>query len=55
MEVEFIDITGDVAVARINYFEGESRTYVDYISLYRYGSSWKIVSKIYQDMLPAAH
>lgn len=55
MEVVFIDVTGDVAVAKINYFEGETRTYVDYISLYRYGSAWKIVSKIYQGMLPAAH
>lgn len=48
----FIDITGDVAVAKIDYLEGNQRTYVDYISLYRYDSGWRIVSKIYQDMRP---
>lgn len=47
---DFIDITGDVAVAKVNYFEGELQTYVDYISLYHYGNGWKIISKIYQKL-----
>lgn len=47
---DFIDITGDVAVAKVNYFEGKTQTYVDYISLYRYDSGWKIISKIYHKL-----
>lgn len=44
---EFIDVTDDVAVAKVNYFEGGTKTYIDYISLYKYGEEWKIISKIF--------
>ena len=44
---EFIDVTGDVAVAKVNYFEGGTKTYIDYISLYKFGEEWKIISKIF--------
>lgn len=47
LSFEFIDITGDVAVAKVNYFEGEKQTYVDYISLYNFNGEWKIISKIF--------
>ena len=44
---EFIDVTGDVALAKVNCFEGGTKTYIDYISLYKYGEEWKIISKIF--------
>ncbi len=50
LKYSFIDITGDVAVARVDYYEGVKKTYIDYISLYRYESGWRIISKIYQKM-----
>lgn len=50
LSFDFIDISGDVAVAKVKYYEGEELTYLDYISLYRYESEWKIISKIYQKL-----
>lgn len=50
LSFDFIDISGDVAVAKVNYFEGETQTYLDYISLYRYETGWKIISKIYHKL-----
>lgn len=45
-KVEFVDCTGDVAVAKIvDDFRG--RTYTDYLSLIREGASWKIVGKLF--------
>ena len=47
-----IDISKDVAVTRLDYLEGGQKTYVDYISLYKYETGWKIVSKIYHKIQP---
>lgn len=44
---EFIDVTNDVAVAKVNYFEGGKKTYIDYISLYKFEEEWKIVTKLF--------
>lgn len=44
---DFIDVTQDVAVAKVNYFEGGKMTYIDYISLYKFEDGWKIISKIF--------
>jgi len=44
---EFIDITADVAVAKLNYLEGGIQTYVDYITLYKYDGGWKMISKAF--------
>jgi hypothetical protein len=50
LSFDFIDVSGDVAVAKVKYFEGETQTYLDYISLYRYEEGWKIISKIYHKL-----
>jgi len=42
-----IDVTGTAAVAKIEYYIGQKLIYVDYISLYKFESGWKIVSKIF--------
>jgi len=47
LKFDFVDITGDAAVAKVNYFEGTELTYIDYISLYKFQSGWKIISKIF--------
>jgi hypothetical protein len=47
VEFVFVDISEDVAVAKLNYFEGKIHTYTDYITLYNYPSGWKMISKVY--------
>jgi hypothetical protein len=43
----FIDITGNAAVAKIEFYVGTQLTFVDYISLYKFPEGWKLVSKIF--------
>lgn len=47
LNYHFIDITGNTAVAKVDYKEGGITTYVDYISLYRINGQWQIISKIF--------
>ena len=42
-----IDITGTAAVAKIEFFIGQKLTYVDYISLYKFGEKWMMVNKVF--------
>jgi len=44
---DFVDVIGTAATAKIKFFVGKELVYYDYISLYKYGREWKIVSKIY--------
>ncbi|NQT78302.1 MAG: nuclear transport factor 2 family protein [Bacteroidetes bacterium] len=46
-EFEFIDITGNAAVAKIHLSKGGKKIFTDYLSLYEFEDGWKIVSKIY--------
>ena len=47
IEYKFIDITGNTAVAKIDFFEGGKLKFVDYLSLLKFDTGWKIVSKTY--------
>lgn len=49
VSVEFvsIDVSDYVAVAKVHYYEGGEKTYVDFISLYKFDGDWKIISKIF--------
>ena len=42
----FIDITGNVAIAKIEFYEGEEMNFIDYLSLMKFEEGWKIVSKM---------
>lgn len=42
----FIDIAGNIAVAKIEFYEGEELNYIDYLSLMKFEDGWKIVSKM---------
>ena len=42
-----VDVTGTAAVVKLEFMVGGEKTYVDYLSLYKFESGWKIVSKIY--------
>ena len=42
-----IDITGTAAMAKIEFYVGVQLTYIDYISLYKFGENWKMVNKIF--------
>ncbi len=43
----FVDVTGNAAVAKFEFYIGTKLTFVDYQFLYKYKDGWKIVSKIY--------
>ncbi|NPE27353.1 hypothetical protein HNV12_05110 [Methanococcoides sp. SA1] len=42
-----VDITGTVAVAKFEFYVGKELKYIDYQSLYKFESGWKIVSKVF--------
>ena len=42
----FIDVAGNVAVAKIEFYEGKELNFIDYLSLIKFEDSWNIVSKI---------
>lgn len=42
-----VKVTGTAAVAEFEFYVGEEKKYVDYISLYKFTDGWKMVSKIY--------
>lgn len=47
VEFDFVDVTDDVAMVKLRYFEGGKHTYTDYISLYQIQGEWKIISKVF--------
>ncbi len=49
-EYKSIDITGNAAVVKLFYFVGGKHIYTDYLSLYKFGSDWKIVNKIFHKL-----
>lgn len=42
-----VDVTGSAAMVKLEFYIGEELTYIDYISLYKFKSGWKIVGKIF--------
>ncbi len=42
-----VDVTGDAAMAKFEFYVGEKLTFVDYQFLYKFKDGWKIVSKIF--------
>lgn len=44
---KMIDVTGNAAMAKIDFYIGDKLTYVDYISLYKFDEGWKMVNKIF--------
>lgn len=42
-----VDVTGTAAVAKFEFYVGEEKKYVDYISLYKFERGWMLVSKIF--------
>lgn len=47
LEFPMIDITEDVAVAKIYNYKGEKQIFTDYMMLYKFEDGWKIVAKGY--------
>ena len=46
-EIEVLEVTGTVAVARVEIFLDGSLTYTDYLGLYETDGGWKIVTKTF--------
>jgi hypothetical protein len=44
---KFIDVIGNAASVRVEFFKGEKLTYTDFLLLYKFADGWKLVSKIY--------
>ena len=42
-----VDVTGNAAVAKFEFYAGDKLTFVDYQFLYKFDPGWKIVSKIF--------
>jgi len=43
----FVDITGPVAVAKLEVYKDRKLFATDYMSLYKFNNQWKIVSKVF--------
>ncbi len=42
-----VDVSGNSASVKLEFYVGETLTYIDYISLYKFSNGWKMVSKIF--------
>lgn len=42
-----VDVTGNAAMAKFEFYIGEKLTFMDYLFLYKFEEDWKIVSKIF--------
>lgn len=42
-----VDVTGNAAMVKLEFYVGDTLTYVDYISLYKFNDGWKMVNKIF--------
>jgi hypothetical protein len=42
-----VDVTGNAAVAKFEFYIGDKLTFIDYLSLLKFESGWKLVSKIF--------
>lgn len=47
VDFKSIDISGTAAMVKLEYYVGKKLTYIDYISLYKFESGWKMVNKIF--------
>ena len=47
IKYQFIDVTGKAAVAKIDFYEGDELKFIDYLSLLKFETGWKIVTKTY--------
>ena len=45
--IEVLDQTGRAAVAKVEIFQDGEILYTDYMSLYRFGTEWRIVAKTF--------
>jgi len=42
-----VDVTGNVAISKIEFYEGGKKKYIDYLSLIKFEDGWKIVNKLF--------
>ena len=47
--IPLVEITGDVAIARVDLFRSGRLLYTDYLSLYRSNGRWQIVAKVFHN------
>lgn len=42
-----VDVSGTAAMVKLEFYVGKELKYIDYISLYKFESGWKMVNKIF--------
>lgn len=42
-----VDVSGKVAVAKIEFYEGGKLNFIDYLTLFKFDDGWKIRSKVF--------
>lgn len=47
-EVELLDVTANVAMAKVKIFKDSLLLFTDYLSLYQFPDGWRIVNKVFQ-------
>jgi hypothetical protein len=40
IKYQFVDVTGNAAVAKIDFYEGDAKKFVDYLSLLKFEDGW---------------
>jgi hypothetical protein len=45
-----IDVVENVAMVKLVFLVGGKKSYIDFISLYKYEDGWKLVNKVYHKM-----
>lgn len=45
-----IDVVENVAMVKLAFLVGGKKSYIDFISLYKYEESWKLVNKVYHKL-----
>ena len=46
-KIEFIDVTGNSAVARLEVYQDSRHLYTDYFGFYKFEHGWRFVTKIF--------
>lgn len=46
IKYQYIDVTGNIASAKIEFYEGGKLKFIDYLSLIKFDAEWKLVYKM---------
>ncbi len=52
VKVKYLDISieGNTAVAKLEFWRGHQKTYIDFLTLHKFGRNWLIVAKAFEKL-----